>query len=85
MIRAAAITFLIAGQYADVLTYAGMDPANEGNPVILFLGPIAAIAFKFGIVALVLLAAHLRPGIDKTAIMLFGGAVGIIGALTNVL
>lgn len=83
--RVLAVAFLLAGQAADVMTYAAMDPANEANPVVLTLGPVVSIVFKMVALTYVLWADRYFRNVATLAVVLFGGALGFVGALTNVL
>ena len=85
MSRLFAVAFLLAGQCADVFTYAAMDPANEANPIVQTLGPVPALAFKAVAVTYALWADNRLHNVATLAILLFGGALGFIGAATNVL
>ncbi|MCI0583390.1 MAG: hypothetical protein L0227_10995 [Chloroflexi bacterium] len=79
--RAGAVAF-VAGQSADLLTWAAFRPV-ELNPLVVALG-LPAVAWKLGLMAGVVLVAWTIGQPWGRRVFVAGLVIGIVGAVSNV-
>lgn len=77
------VLLFVAAQTADLLTWAQMDPGRELNPVVNALGPAVALTAKLLVVAWTAVWCWHNRNVATTAVLLFGTAIGLMGAYTN--
>lgn len=83
MILAAGI--MVAAVALDSATFVAMGPAAEVNPLVLALGPAAAIAARWVAVVVALVAVRPKYSRIRRPAYLAAALVAVVGAASNTL
>ncbi len=78
-----AIAVFLAALAADTVTFLLLPPGGEANPLVISLGPAAAIALRWSAAAVLLLALRWLSPARREAVLLVGIVVASVGAGSN--